>query len=391
MTIETRRDILIAVRERYKKATKKNKTKILDEFCETCSYKSRKHAIAILNGQKEPRQRSPGPKPVYNQNFVFHLVALWRLMGYMCSKKMVEALPLWIGFYRDPTFNDGISTKLLSVSSATIDRLLKPYRHGPRRGLSATQGTHLLKNQIPIELFKGNIDRPGFCEADTVAHCGDSLEGAYANSLTVTDIKSCWTENRAIWRKDAESVLAQFKDIEQNLPFLMTHISTDNGNEFLNKLFVNYCHNRGGGRLKFTRKRPYKKNDSAHVEQKNWTHVRQLFGYSRVEDPAIVVIMNEIYRAYWSPLMNFFNPVMKLQEKIRIGAKIKKKYDLPKTPYQRLMDCEHVPKHMKDQLTARYRAINPFDLKQRLEKRLDDFRKLVKHRETSQQSEITAA
>ncbi len=391
MTIETRRHVLTAIRERYQKATKTQKSKILDEFCETCGYKSRKHAIAILNGSREPKTKRPGPKPIYNQNFEFHLVELWRQMGYMCSKKMVKALPLWLKFYREPTFHEEVSKKLLSVSSSSIDRILKPYRQAQRRGLSATQGSHLLKNQIPIELFKGNIDRPGFCEADTVAHCGDSLEGAFANSLTVTDIHSCWTENRAIWRKDAESVLEQFKDIEENLPFLMSHISTDNGNEFLNKLFVNYCQNRAGGRLKFTRKRPYKKNDAAHVEQKNWTHVRQLFGYSRVEDAAITVIMNEIYRAYWSPLMNYFNPVMKLKEKIRVGAKIKKKYDEPKTPYQRLMDSEHVPIHIKEQLKKRFMGMNPFDLKKRLERRLDDFRKLVKHREIEQKAEITAA
>ena len=312
MPIEVRRHCLIAVRERYKKAPKKEKSKILDEFCKTCGYRSRKHAIRILSGKSEPRVKKPGPSTIYDRHFEFHLVKLWKAMGYMCSKKMIAALPFWLAHYRDPTYHDGIKTKLLKVSASTIDRILKKYRSTQRRGISATKANHLIKNQIKIELFKGGVDRPGYVEADTVAHCGTSLVGDYANSLTVTDLYSCWTENRAIWKKEARSVRDKFMDIEQNLPFLITNLSTDNGYEFLNKIFIQYCKTRPGMPIKFTRKRPYKKNDAAHVEQKNWTHVRQLFGYSRADDAQIVGIMNEIYRAYWSPLMNFFYPVMKI-------------------------------------------------------------------------------
>lgn len=377
MSSETRKEFLKAVRERYQKATKMQKTVILNEFCANAGYKSRKHAIAILNGKQEPRAHKPGPKPKYDEQFVFHLVALWRVMGHMCSKKMVAALPIWIPFYKDPTFHSEIKEKLLEVSASSIDRLLKPYRSCTQRGISATRANHFLKNQIPIDLFKGNVDRPGFAEADTVAHCGDSLSGDYANSLTVTDLKTCWTENRAIWKKEAKSVLQAFESVERDLPFLISNLSTDNGNEFLNHLFVKYCKTRNGGAIKFTRKRPYKKNDAAHVEQKNWTHVRQLFGYSRIDDPAIVVLMNEIYRAYWSPLMNYFNPVMKVIEKKRIGAKVKKKYDKPTTPYERVLSCEHVSEAIKDRLRKTAKSYNPIDLKQRLEKKMLEFYKLV--------------
>lgn len=377
MPIEARIELLKIVRERYKKATKREKTLILNEFCANGGYKSRKHAIAILNGKYQPRQHSPGPKPKYDRHFVFHLVALWKVMGHMCSKKMVAALPVWIPFYKDPTFHEGIKDKLLEVSASTIYRLLKPYRNNCQRGISATKANHLLKNQIPIELFKGNVDRPGFAEADTVAHCGDSLSGDFANSLTVTDLKTCWTENRAIWKKEAKSVLEAFESIERDLPFLISHLSTDNGNEFLNHIFVKYCKERKGGSIKFTRKRPYKKNDAAHVEQKNWTHVRQLFGYARIDDPAIVALMNEIYRAYWSPLMNYFNPVMKVTEKKRVGAKKKKKYDKPTTPYDRVLACEDVSNATKDKLRKAAKAYNPIDLKMRLEKKMLEFYKLV--------------
>lgn len=390
MPIEVRRHYLTAIKVRYQKATKPEKTKILDEFCQTCGYRSRKHAIAILNGKAEPRRFKSGPKPEYDNHFEFHLVNLWRFMGYMCSKKMIEALPLWLPTYRDPTFHSEIKGKLLKVSASTIDRILKKYRTECRKGLSATRGAHLLKNQVPIELFKGFVNRPGFVEADTVAHCGFSLLGQFASSLTVTDLHSGWTENRAVWKKEAISVLRAFEDIEKSLPFTVTDVSTDNGNEFLNKLFVQYCKDRKPCPIKYSRKRPYKKNDAAHVEQKNWTHVRQLFGYVRVEDPELVGMMNEIYRAYWSPIMNFFNPVMKLVEKIRIGAKLKKKYDTPKTPYQRLLESEHVSSYDKNQLEQRFSAMNPFDLKMRLDKKLDEFRRLSKKIEPTVDEEALA-
>ena len=391
MPIEVRRHCLTAIRERYKKAPKKEKTKILDEFCATCGYKSRKHAIAILSGRIEPKTKKPGPKALYDRHFEFHLVQLWKAMGYMCSKKMVVALPIWLKHYRDPTYYSKIEEKLLTVSAATIDRLLKKHRTEPRRGISATKAGHLLKNQIPIDLHKGNVDQPGYVEADTVAHCGTSLSGSFGNSLTVTDLYSCWTENRAVWRKEADAVKDAFIDIEHSLPFYISRLSTDNGYEFLNHAFVDYCKTRKGGAIKFTRKRPYKKNDAAHVEQKNWTHVRQLFGYSRVDDPAIVVVMNEIYRAYWSPLMNYFNPVMKIIEKKRVGAKIKKKYDRPKTPYQRLMESEHISSAVKSRLKKNYMAMNPFDLKQRMEKKMSEFKKLVQIDELHNDEEKSTA
>ena len=377
MPIEVRKQCLIAVRERYKKSTKNEKTLILNEFCKTCGYSSRKHAIRILNGNAEPRTKKPGPKSIYDKAFEYHLVNLWNCMGYMCSKKMKAAFPIWLPKYRDPTYHSKIERKLLRVSVSTIDRLLKKHRTLQKRGVSATKATHLLKNQIPIELFKGDIDRPGFVEGDTVAHCGDTLSGDFANTLTITDINSAWTENRAIWKKEAESVLSKFEEIEADLPFLITNLSTDNGNEFLNHIFVKYCKERIGGPIKFTRKRPYKKNDAAHVEQKNFTHVRQLFGYSRVDEPATVAIMNEIYRAYWSPLMNYFNPVMKIIEKKRIGSNVKKKYDKPKSPYQRLIESEYVSNAIKIRLEKNFKAYNPFDLKRRLDKRINEFFKLV--------------
>lgn len=374
MTTEARRQYLTAIRQRYKESTKKEKAAILNEFCQVCGY-DRKYAIRILGGRVEPRQRRSGPKATYDLAFVRHLKALWEGMERACSKKMVAAMPQWLPYYEDKTLTPAVKAKLLKVSPATIDRLLKPFKHAPQRGKSATTRSALL-GAIPIELLHGEIDRPGFLEGDTVAHCGTSLNGVFANTLTVTDLACGWTENRATWNKTADAVVEALKDIEKSLPFLVLGFAGDNGSEFLNHEVSDHFKKRPVP-VKFVRRRPYKKNDAAHVEQKNWTHVRQLFGYERLDDRAMVAIMNEIYRAYWNPLHNYFIPCMKLIKKERLGGRIKKTYDQPKTPCDRLLESNHVSEVVKRQLRLERQARNPFKLQAELQKRLRDFTKLV--------------
>lgn len=375
MTNGAKSQYLTAIRERYSKSTKKEKKAILDEFTKVCRY-SRKYAIRILGGSVEPRIRKPGPAPTYDLAFVDHLKALWEAMDRACSKKMVAAMPQWLPFYKDSRLTADRHQKLLVVSASTIDRLLKPFKETPVRGLSATTKSALL-GAIPIELLSGNIDKPGFVEADTVAHCGTALAGTFANTLTMTDLASGWTENRAVWNKTSAAVLAAIKDIEQALPFSLWGFASDNGSEFLTYDLLHYFKNRGDTPVKFVRRRAYKKNDNAHVEQKNWTHVRQLFGYARLDDKAMVAVMSEIYRAYWNPLQNYFIPCMKLVKKERIGSRIKKTYDKPKTPCDRLLENEHVPAHVKERLKLERQWRDPFKLKAALEKRLADFNKLA--------------
>lgn len=285
----------------------------------------------------------------------------------MCSKKMVVALPIWL------EFSKGIAPELKSLltalSASTIDRLLKPYKK--KRGLSSTRPS-LIKTRIPLKLLDGEVTKPGYVEGDRVAHCGDTLLGQFANSLTVTDLFSAWTENRALWTKSADQVVQQIKRVEENLPFPLLGFASDNGSEFLNELLAGHFHNRLRA-VEFVRRRPYKKNDNAHVEQKNNTHVRELFGYQRFEHPELVVMMNEIYQAFWNPLQNYFTPTLKLKEKIRVGGKIKKKYDAPKTPCQRLLESPDLPIHLKRKLKQELACKNPFVLKQELDKRLKLF------------------
>lgn len=372
MSIEARREYLRAIRERYQKAKRKEKTLILNEYCEVCEYE-RKYAIKVLNRPIEERQKRPGPKPKYELEVIKHLVEVWRLMDQMCSKNMKVALPEWLPYYKGA--DERIKALLLQISASTIDRVLKPYRHVFRRGLSSTKPS-LIKNRIPIELLDHEIKEPGFMEGDTVAHCGDTLIGSHINSLTMTDICSGWTENRAMPNKTGEAVMAAMKSIEKELPFTLLGFASDNGTEFLNEDVYAYFSRRKMP-VKVVRRRPYKKNDNAHVEQKNWTHVREIFGYERLETKEILDLMNDIYQNYWNPLKNYFTPSMKLKAKTRIGGKIKKEYEKPKTPYKRLMEDPKVSDWAKGGMQYKHLRMNPFELKKELERKLNFFFRLV--------------
>lgn len=368
MPIEMRRAYLSEIRLRYRNSTKKQKTLILNEFCEICGY-SRKYAIRILKGEVTPRSKKPGPKPRYSEA-IEALKELWLLMGQMCSKKMKAALPLWLPFYRTTKRIEGL---LLAMSPSTIDRLLRPVRTPlSKKGLGTTRPNAALKGKIPIKLLDGDVTIPGYIESDTVAHCGGSISGEYAHSLTMTDLFSGWTENRAVWTKQADDIVKKVKAVEERLPFTLIGFASDNGTEFINEMLHAYLTKREAP-VNFVRRRAYKKNDNAHVEQKNWTHVRQLFGYERFEERDLVAMMNEIYQAFWNPLLNLFTPVMKLKSKERIGGRIKKTYDEPKTPYQRLMESPFVPLAEKAKLSDIYRTKNPVYLRQQLDIKLKEF------------------
>ena len=374
-----RQAYLKAIRARYRRARKKVKVTILDEFCAVCGY-NRKYAIRLLNQYGKPRKkRRPGRKPIYaSPELLTALKRIWFASDQMCSKKLKAAIPLWLPYYETvyKPLTPETQHRLLSVSAATIDRLLKPVRvaHG-RKGLSGTRPGSLLKNQIPIRTHFWDVSQPGFMEADTVAHCGNSLAGSFIWSLTMTDIHTTWTESRATWDKGAEGVLAQIQDIEDRLPFALQGFDCDNGSEFLNWHLLRYFTDHPSV-TSFTRSRPYKKNDNAHVEQKNWSHVRQLFGYDRFEDRQILPLMNDLYANEWSLYQNHFCPSMKLKEKKRINSKYLKKYDPPRTPYDRVMASDQITEQAKEHLKMVHQSLNPFILKKTIEKKL---RVIFKH------------
>jgi len=380
MGTSSRKEYLAAIRTRYCRAGRHDKAAILDEFCAVCGY-NRKYAIRILNKKGRSARRRPGPRPFYDGPVLAHLKALWLATDQMCSRKLVAAIRLWMPYYEQECggLESAVRAKLLTLSPATCDRLLKParVRRGPK-GKCATRPGRLLRNVIPIRPDKATMDRPGFIEADTVAHCGDSLDGQHAWSITYTDIRSGWTDNRAVWGKGATGVVEQTRKMEASLAFPLIAFWSDNGSEFLNDHLWRYFANRTSP-IRFARSRPYKKDDNAHVEQKNWTHVRQLFGYDRIDKAELVPAMNDIY-ALWRLYQNHFSPARRLVAKTRINSRWVKKYDAPTTPYQRLLDSPHITPEAKEKLTAVHKTINPFHLKKEIEKNLRRlFNELRKH------------
>lgn len=360
---------LEAIRKRYRQAKKDQKAIILNEFCLNCGY-HRKHAIRVLKAKSRYKPRSPGKKAIYQAPELKQaLKNFWFAAEQPCSKKLKAILPAWLPSYETNygTLKPEIRALLLSISPASIDRVLKPIRVQARKGKSGTKPGTLLKNQIPIQTNAWDNHIPGFVEADTVAHCGDSLAGDFVWSLTLTDICSTWTVCRATWGKGSTGVMAQIQDIEKHLPFSLKGFDCDNGSEFLNHHLLRYF---ADNKVQFTRSRPYHKNDNAHVEQKNWTHVRQLFGYDRFEKKALVALMNDLYANEWSHLQNHFIPVQKLIKKQRINSKYKKTYDIYQTPYERLLKSECITEENKNRLKSQHNKLDPFILKKEMERKL---------------------
>ena len=386
---------------RYRQATKKEKGLMLDEFCSTSGY-SRKHAIKMINGIKKHERmtqrgrirKKPGPNPVYtSKELIQALKTIWLATDQMCGKRLKYALPNWLPHYDKhySALSEETKEQLLRISSASIDRVLSPFKVTLGKGKSGTKPGSLLKTQIPILTEQWDNTIPGYVEADTVAHCGDSLEGNFIWSLTLTDIYSGWTELRAVWGKGATGVVDAIKDIEARLPFILRGFDSDNGSEFLNYHLLRYfAHpdDKERLRLQFTRSRPYKKDDNAHVEQKNWTHVRQLIGYHRLDNKKILPLLNQLYANELCLLNNFFRPCVKLLSKERVNSKIKKKHSKPITPYQRLLASVHIPKNQKEMLTDIYNTLDPFVLQNLIQNQLSIIFSLVNVKDTRARTAI---
>lgn len=365
---------LIAIIRKYQVSNKVEKGSLLDH-AELITGRSRKHIIRRLNNFKfapsneliKPKGR---PLTYSKEELIPHLKYLWTQMERISPKRMKAGLKCWLPKYKDCPAH--LKMQLHKMSATTIGRYLKEVRSEDicKKGLSTTSPARYMKNKVPINTLDAKIKKPGFTQTDTVAHCGNSAAGPFISSLTVTDIFTTWTENRAMLSKKGYLIKNNFKDVEKALPFKLLAINSDSGSEFLNKNMLQYTTGRS---IVFTRSRPYKKNDNCYVEQKNFTHVRELFGYERFEDQELVDLMNDIYKNYWNPLQNYFLPTFKLKEKIRIGAKIKKKYDKPKTPYQRIIESGILTKQQEDRLRMKKQDLNPFELKANLEIKLKEF------------------
>jgi hypothetical protein len=366
-----RKEELECLQRRYEGRGKEGKTRMLDEFCEHYGY-ARKHAIKLLGDRLPPAagQARPGAEPVYEpvREVIEHI---WKASEQLCGKRLEPALELWLPHY-GKHYGSLLPTQkqlLKAVSAATLDRMLVTIKTAVSRRLCGTRPGTLLRTQIPIQGEVWDERRAGFLEADSVAHCGSSLAGDFIWSLTYTCLGSGWTEGRAVWNKGAHGVLEQTKDMEQNLPFPLLGMDFDNCGEWLNWHLAQYLQERVAP-VKLTRSRPYHKDDNAHVEQKNWMWPRQVLGYSRLEKPEAVPLINQLYKETWGPLHNFFLPSAKLVEKHRAGSRWVRRHDRPQTAYQRLVSSGQLSKKAARRLRDWYEALDPFDLARQTDQQL---------------------
>jgi len=372
MSLSARKELVASLVARYTTAKRKEKQRILDEFIAVTNY-HRKYAIAVLNRTTQPKSSSDVAvtrerRRLYTPEVKETLITLWRASNQLCSKRLVPFLPEFIiamEQHRHLTLTDETRALLLNISPATVDRLLFDVRHpGRGRSIVTTKPGSLLKHQIPVRTFADWNDlKPGFMEADLVAHCGTSTQGIYVNTLVLTDVATGWTECLAILFRSQEHVLVALNQARQLLPFPLLGLDTDNGSEFLNNELFKYCKVE---QITFTRCRPYKKNDQCHVEQKNGSIVRKLVGYDRYEGAAACKQLAALYGILRLHI-NFFQPSVKLVSKNRTGSKVIKKYDQAQTPFQRVIASADISEEVKESLRAEYIKLDPVELLKQLE------------------------
>jgi len=374
------------LRDRYQRSPKKEKSIILNGFIQLTGY-NRCYACQVLNVKKEKvlgylniagkkikyiadkRKIKRKKKKIYDQDVLVALKEIWKICDYICSKRLApflsEIIPV-LERWGEIKLNLKVREKLFKISAATIDRMLADTRKKYRiKGRSTTRPGTLLKKSIPIRTFADWDEKvPGFFEVDLVSHDGGATKGDFAQSLNFTDIATGWEEMVAVKNKAQVWVFAGIKRIEGRLPFSILGIDSDNGAEFINAHLIRYCEEH---KITFTRSRPYRKNDSCFVEQKNWSVIRRAVGYARYDTDKELNTLNELY-GYLRLYVNFFQPVKKLIKKERIGSKVIKRYDEAKTPYRRVLASPDIEDEIKMKLKNQYDMLNPAELKRKITK-----------------------
>jgi hypothetical protein len=371
MSQKTRQEVLARMRRAYAQAGSQYKAKLLDQAVELFGY-HRKAAIRALRASR------PGPKAVsapaiigrpkeYRPEVLLPVLKpIWFGAFQPCGARLHALLPEWLPAYEQDhrRINPDVREALLCASARTLNRLLGPLRVvAARKG--GTRPGSLLRQSIPIR-GEWTEEGPGWMEVDTVALCGGRLDDLHLWMLDGVDIRTDWTEQRAVENRGAHSVLAQIRDVEESLPFTLLGIDSDNGGEFINHHLMRYAQVRPTP-LCFTRARAYKSNDNAHVEQRNYTHVRQHFGYERYDNPAAVPLINALCKGALGQMLNHFLPTQKLSGKRREGNRTIREYGDPQTPYTRVLKASEVSAKKKRELQAQHAALNPMTLARQIE------------------------
>jgi hypothetical protein len=368
ISLQTRRELLQHLLPQYREAaTVKKKSKLLDAFTAATGY-NRKYAMGLLNHAKVEQSTPQRPRPRHYGPEVQHaLFLVWHAANRICAKRLIPFLPTLVEAlerHEHLHLTEECRSQLLSMSAATADRLLRSQRKRGQRGLSTTRAGTLLKQQIPVRTFEvWEETRPGFLEADLVAHCGTDIEGGYLYTLTLTDVATGWTECLPLLYRSRETVLAALEQARLLFPFPMLGIDTDNGGEFINDSLIAYCEQE---HITFTRGRPYQKRDQCFVEQKNGAIVRQVVGYDRLVGEQAYRQLTELYRAL-RLYVNCFQPSMKLLSKQHDGKKVRYVYDPAKTPLQRLLQSGVLSAQKQQELTEVAQALDPIRLFEQLE------------------------
>lgn len=376
LDMKSRQALVRVTAGRYQRARKKEKRKILDELVQSTGY-SRCYAAFLLSRHGRPvrvdsktrlvgdvsRRVRKKREPIYGADVLKALKIVWMNLDFMCGKRLKAVLTQTVSVmekWGEMNVSAETGRKLDRISAATIDRLLRPERK--RLELKSRSGTKpgtLLKHQVGIRTFADwDENKPGFAETDLVSHGGGDEQGDFCQTLCLTDVCSAWTEAEAVRNKAQVFVFEGLENIRQRLPFDLLGLDSDNGSEFINGHLVAFCNREG---ITFTRSRPYRKNDNCFVEEKNYTLIRRAVGYMRHDTPQELKILNRLYY-YLCLRSNYFLPTMKLTSKQRIGSRVVKRYNLPETPYQRLLGSPDVPDHAKEQLKRNYKELNPAQL-----------------------------
>jgi len=381
MSNESKTQYLESCRARYPNRNRSGKSAMIDEICDTLGW-DRKHAIKALNGKvhRGIKAQKRGSTTTYGEAEKQVIIKIWKLCEQPCGKRLKPTIPLWIDSYQQHygTLTESTLTKVLKCSPRQLDRITRPHRlkdpkkHGRRIGRTS----HRLKTTIPVKCGPQSFSSPGWLEVDTVSHGGGSSSGHFMWSLTLTDMYSGWTELAALWGNSGSEVCVGLRKVEKRMPFRMLGFDCDNGSEFLNTTIEKYLLEKEK-KVEWTRSRPYKKNDQAHVEQKNFTHVRQLLGYDRYDEIELTHLVNDLYETAWLPLRNYFTPVMKLVEKKRTGSKVQKRYDEAKTPCERILQCPLMSEEQKEYLRSQRDQHDPIKLAESIEEKLEKIYELV--------------
>lgn len=382
MGLDGRREYLKRIYGRYREASRAIKKAILDEFCAVTEY-HRKYAIQLLTGPRPEarpvRRRRRPRRPSYTPEAISVLRRIWEAAGYPWSVRLKALLPWWLPAARKRYgFSLEVERQVLAISARQMDRRLAPYKQELKKRLyGRTKPGALLKHQIPIKTDNWDVKLPGFGEIDLVAHCGDSAAGEFIHSLTLTDILTTWTEMNAVMGKSETFVQEALDTIRLSLPFPLLGIDADNGSEFINHHLRRYTQQHD---IQFTRGRPYKKDDNAHVEQKNWTNVRKFLGYERYDTAAAHAAIRRLYRNELRLLQNLFLPSVKLVRKRRVGSRLRRFYDVPVTPLDRLIACNRGNPERVSELSTLRDTLDPLALADCVQQQLERIYALANRR-----------